>query len=300
MESKGAPAGSKAGAFADKQEKQKDVRRGNIVAARAVSDIVKTSLGPKGMDKMIISGSGDVVITNDGATILNKLEVLHPAAKMFVDLSKAQDVEAGDGTTTVVVMAGGLLMAAEALLDKGIHPSTISSAWLMASQKVESILKTIAVAADFSNRESLVDSCVTSLNSKVISTNSAILAPIAVDAVSSVTDFKTASNVDLGDIKVIKKLGGTVEDTELVNGLVFENHASHAAGGPSRVQGAKIGLIQYCLSAPKTHMENSVVIDDYQQIDRVLKEEKKIHYQTAQADHQIWMQCASHSKVYLA
>jgi len=257
------------------REKQRDVRHSNIVAAKAVADVIRTSLGPKGMDKMITSSDGEVIITNDGATILNKMEVLHPAAKMLVDISKAQDVEAGDGTTTVVVIAGALLNAAEQLLSKGIHPSTISDAWLLAQRQSEEILKSIAIPVDLKDRNSLIKAAVTSLNSKVVSSNSDKLAPLAVDAVLKCIDLKTATNVNLEDIKVVKKLGGTIEDTEMIDGLVFSQSASHAAGGPTRIQGAKIGLIQYQLSAPKTNMENSIVVEDYQQIDRILKEERK-------------------------
>jgi len=257
------------------REKQRDVRHSNIVAAKAVADVVRTSLGPKGMDKMITSSDGEVIITNDGATILNKMEVLHPAAKMLVDISKAQDVEAGDGTTTVVVIAGALLNAAEQLLGKGIHPSIISDAWLLAQRQSEEILKSIAIPVDLKDRNSLINAAITSLNSKVVSSNSDKLAPLAVDAVLKCIDLKTATNVNLEDIKVVKKLGGTIEDTEMIDGLVFSHSASHAAGGPTRIQGAKIGLIQYQLSAPKTNMENSIVVEDYQQIDRILKEERK-------------------------
>ena len=177
------------------REKQKDVRHFNITAAKAVADCIRTSLGPKGMDKMITSSSGDVVITNDGATILNKMEVLHPAARMLVDLSKAQDVEAGDGTTSVVVIAGAFLTAAQELLEKGIHPSIISEAWLVAQRQAEVILKSIAIEADLSAREGLVQSAVTSLNSKVVSANSQLLAPLAVDAVLRIIDPATAVNV---------------------------------------------------------------------------------------------------------
>lgn len=257
----------------DEKEKEKDVRTSNIIAARAVSDCIRTSLGPKGMDKMISSPNGEVVITNDGATILSQLEVKHPAAKMLVELAKAQDVEAGDGTTTVTVLAGAMLGAVSQLMTRGIHPMTIAESFSHAGQKAVEVLNSLAIPLDLSDRESLLKSAVTALNSKVVSqyTN---LAPIAVDAVLSVIDPKTASNVNLKDIKIIKKLGETVDDTELIKGLVFTQHASHSAGGPTRVQGAKIGLIQFCLSAPKTYMENNIVISDYTQMDRVLKEER--------------------------
>lgn len=186
------------------REKSKDVRHYNIVAAKAVADCVRTSLGPKGMDKMITSANGEVVITNDGATILNKMDVLHPAAKMLVDLSRAQDVEAGDGTTSVVVLAGAFLQAALELLEKSIHPSLISEAWLVAQRQAEIILKSIAVPADLSHRESLIQSAVTSLNSKVVSQNSELLAPLAVDAVLRIIDPKTAINVSNQLNQIIK------------------------------------------------------------------------------------------------
>jgi len=258
------------------REKQKDIRYTNMIAAKAVADLVRTSLGPKGMDKMIISSDNDVVITNDGATILNKMELVHPAAKMVVGLSKSQDVEAGDGTTSVVVLAGALITASLELSNKGIHPSTISDAWLMAQKKVVEILKSIAVPVNLSERDSLIKAAVTSLNSKVVSSHSATLAPLAVDAVLRIVkDPLTAETVNLEDIRVVKKLGGTTDDTALVDGLVFDKGVSHMAGGPTHINGAKIGLIQFCLSAPKTNMENSVVVHDYVQIDRILKEEKK-------------------------
>lgn len=261
------------------REKQKDIRHSNMVAAKAVADLVRTSLGPKGMDKMIVMANDEVVITNDGATILQKIDVLHPAAKMLVDLSKAQDVEAGDGTTTVVVIAGAFLQAAMNLLDKGIHPATISDAWLAGQKYATQILKDMAIPLELSDKESLVKAAVTSLNSKVISSHSSTLAPLAVEAVlklcPNLSALDETSNIDLDDIKICKRIGGTVEETELVEGVLFEKGVSHTAGGPTFIQDAKIGLIEYCLSAPKTSMENSVVVQDYAQIDRLLKEERK-------------------------
>jgi len=235
-------------------EKGKDVRMTNILAARAVADTVRTSLGPKGMDKMIQDPKGEVLISNDGATILQQMKLSHPTAKMMVELSKAQDVEAGDGTTSVVVIAGALLSAAEKLLTKGIHPQTITESFLQAAEKAEEILKDISMPVDLSNREQLLQCASTSLNSKVVAQNSDKLTPIAVDAVLKVIDPATATNVDLNDIKLVKKLGGTADDAELVDGLVLTQKLSRAAGGPSRIADAKIGLIQFCLSAPKTDM----------------------------------------------
>ncbi|EDV19277.1 uncharacterized protein TRIADDRAFT_33841 [Trichoplax adhaerens] len=192
--------------FRDK-DKPAQIRDSNIVAAKAIADAIRTSLGPRGMDKMIRSGNGDVTITNDGATILKQMQVLHPAAKMLVELSKAQDIEAGDGTTSVVVMAGSLLNASSQLLAKGIHPTTIADAFQVAARGAVDLLKKLATPVDLSDRESLLKSASTSLNSKVVSQYSNLLAPISVDSVLRVIDPKTASNVDLRDIKLVRLLG---------------------------------------------------------------------------------------------
>ena len=210
---------------------------------------MRTSLGPRGMDKMISSPQGEVVITNDGATILKQMQVSHPTAKMLVDLSASQDVEAGDGTTTVTVIAGSLLGAAEKLLRQGIHPTVISESFLLATKKADEVLMGMSVPVNLDDREQLIKAASTSLNSKVISNNASLLAPLAVDAMLSICDANS-TNVDLRDIAVVKKLGGTIDDTELVKGLVFTQKASHAAGGPTKVANAKIALIQFCLSAP--------------------------------------------------
>jgi len=257
-------------------EKGADVRATNILAARAVADTVRTSLGPKGMDKMIQDPKGEVIISNDGATILQHMKLMHPTAKMMAELSKAQDVEAGDGTTSVVVIAGALLGAAQRLLSKGIHPQTITEAFLMAAEKAEEVLTDMSVKVDLGNRDLLLQSASTSLNSKVVSQNAEDLAPIAVDAVLKVIDPKTATNVDLNDIRLVKKLGGTTDDTELVDGLVLTQKVSKAAGGPRRIENAKIGLIQFCLSAPKTDMESNIQVRDYSQMDRLLREERTL------------------------
>lgn len=156
-----------------------------------------------------------------------------------------------------------------------IHPTQISDAFLLAEKHAQECLKEIAIPADLGNRESLIEAAITSLNSKVVSDNSLQLAPLAVDAVLKVIDPATATNVDLNQVRLVKKLGGTIEDTELVDGLVFDQGASHSAGGPTTIKDAKIGLIQFCLSPPKTNMENSVIVEDYAQIDRLLKEERK-------------------------
>ena len=223
------------------------------------------------MDKMIQDPKGEVTITNDGATILEQMKVIHPAAKMLVELSKAQDVEAGDGTTGVVVLCGSLLEASDRLLKKGLHPTSISEAFQKAAAKSVEILTNMAIPVDLSDREKLLQSANTSLNSKVVSQHSSELSPIAVDAVLKVIDPAKTDTVNLKDIKVIKKLGGTVDDTELIEGLVFQEKA---AGNVKKVEKAKIGLIQFQVSPPKTDMDNQVVVSDYAAMDRVLREER--------------------------
>lgn len=243
-------------------------------AAKAIADAVRTSLGPKGMDKMIQGANGDVTITNDGATILKQMQVLHPAAKMLVELSKAQDVEAGDGTTSVVVIAGSLLDAAEKLLRKGIHPTVISEAFQAAALVGVGVLeKELEIPVDLKDIDALIRVASTSLNSKVVSQHSSNLAPIAVEAVLKVSNNYGPGNCDLRDIKIIKKLGGTLDDTELIEGLCLDHRFCNDFGS-KRVEKARIGLIQFCISPPKTDMENQVVVTDYTQMDRILKEER--------------------------
>merc|ERR1711934_390750 len=261
------------GSTYDDKSDTMDVRMRNMVAAKAIADIVRTSLGPRGMDKMVIDSRGDVVVTNDGATILKQIQVQSPAARMLVELSRAQDTEAGDGTTTVVVIAGSLLNSAKALLTK-LHPNVISRSFRMAADKAVEVLEGMSVPVDLADRETMIKNAATSLNSKIISQNSSLLAPLAVDAVMKVMDPETNS-ADLTDIKVIKCFGGTVDDSEMVDGIVFPKKAAHFAGGPTRIENAKIGLIQFCISPPKTDMENNVVVSDYAAMDRLLREERK-------------------------
>ncbi|KAG8948259.1 T-complex protein 1 subunit delta [Tulasnella sp. 424] len=238
-----------------------------------IGDVVRTSLGPKGMDKMIQTPQGEVIITNDGATILKHIAVLHPAAKMLVDLSAAQDIEAGDGTTSVVVLAGSLLGAAEKMLNKGMHPTIIAESFLKASVKAVEYLTEISTPVDLKDKAQLLRAASTSLNSKIVSQYSSILAPIAVTAVTRLVT-PTSTNVDLKDIRIVKKVGGTIEDTVLVDGVVLNQTAITSGGGPNRMEKAKIGLIQFQLSPPKPDMDNQVVVNDYRQMDKILKEER--------------------------
>ncbi|SLM40658.1 t-complex protein 1 subunit delta [Lasallia pustulata] len=260
-------------AFKDK-EKPMAVRTANIMAARAVADAIRTSLGPRGMDKMIQTGKGETIITNDGNTMLKDMAVMHPAAKMLVDLSAAQDVEAGDGTTSVVVIAGSLLGAADRLLAKGIHPTVISESFQRAAAAAVEVLHDMSQKISLSDRPTLVQAASTSLSSKIVSQHSNLLGPMAVDAVLKTIDPKTADNVDLKNIRIIKKVGGTIEDCEMIDGLVLNQQVIKSGGGPARMEKAKIGLIQFQLSPPKPDMENQIVVNDYRQMDKILKEER--------------------------
>jgi len=259
--------------FKDK-EKPAQIRNSNIVAAKAVADAIKTSLGPRGMDKMIQDAKGEVTITNDGATILKQMKVLHPAAKMLVELSQAQDKEAGDGTTSVVILAGALLDACQKPLARGIHPARISDSLQNFCREAQEVLTSMAIPVDLSDRDALLNSANTSLNSKVVHEHAGILAPMAVDAVCKLVDPATDTNVNLDDIRIVKKLGETTEDSKLIDGIIF-TQKSEAQTFPKKIEKAKIGLIQFCISPPKTDMDNNVIVKDYTQMDRILREERQ-------------------------
>ncbi|KAJ6232368.1 t-complex protein 1 subunit delta [Anaeramoeba flamelloides] len=256
-------------------EKHKDVRMSNLINAKSVSDIVRTSLGPRGMDKMIQDGKGEVLVSNDGATILSKIKIVHPAGRMMVDLSNSQDVNAGDGTTTVVVICGSLLQAAIDLLDKEIHPMKISESFRKAEIEGQKYLKEMAKPVKLIDNDSLLKAAETSLSSKMVSQFSNIIGPIAVDAVMKITNPEVDTNVDLKNIRIIKKFGKTLEESKLVDGILFYQKIMHNAGGPSKIENAKIGLIQFQLSPPKTNMDMKLVITDYNKMDRMLRDERR-------------------------
>lgn len=199
---------------------------------------------------MIQTGKGETIITNDGNTMLRDMSVMHPAAKMLVDLANAQDIEAGDGTTSVVVIAGSLLGAAERLLAKGIHPTVISESFQRAAAAAVQTLHDMSLPINLADRATLLKAASTSLSSKIVSQEPK-LAPMAVDSVLKVIDPKTADNVDLKNIRILKKPGGTIDESEMVDGLVLQQQVVKSGGGPTRMERAKIGLIQFQLSPPK-------------------------------------------------
>lgn len=268
--------GSSSGENYHRDEKKEDVRTANLNAAKGLADAIRTSLGPKGMDKMVVQSDGNVTVTNDGATILEKMDVTSPAARMLVELSKSQDVQAGDGTTSVVVLCGAILSRCQALLSKGVHPTVISDGMSHAARKANEVVEeTLGIGIDMGDRESLIKAATTALSSKVIAQYSSVFAPIAVDCVLRIVDWARPQVVDLKDVKVVKKPGATCDETQLEDGLVFDGRASKgASGGVTEVKDAKVALVQFCLSPPKTDMDNNVVVKDYQAMDRVLKEER--------------------------
>jgi T-complex protein 1 subunit delta len=255
-------------------EKKKNFQYSNFIIAKAISDSIRTSLGPLGMDKAIIS-EDEILITNDGATILENSQFDHPAAKMLVNISKAQDNEAGDGTTTVVVLCGAFLGACLNLLKKGLNQIKILDSFRFSLKKTEEILISISFPIDLNKKETLYDAAFSALESKVVSSHSYILAPIAVEAALKLIDKEISYDLDLNNIKILKKIGGVIEQTELLEGLGIDYPVVKSFGGPVKIIDAKIAVIQFCLSLPTTDTEHIVVIENYSSMDRILREEKE-------------------------
>jgi len=254
----------------------KEAQRANIMAARAVAEIVRSSLGPRGMDKMLVDSLGDITITNDGATILDEMDVQHPAAKMMVEVAKAQDKEVGDGTTTAVILAGELLKEAESLLEKNIHPTVIINGFKKAAKKAEEILRKMSIPVNLDDEETLKKIAMTSISGKVVSVAKEHLAKIAVKAVKQIaekTDDKLFADID--QIQIIKKKGGGLLDTELVYGMIIDKEVVHP-GMPKRVENAKIALLDCPLEVEKTEIDAEIRITDPEQMRAFLEEEEKI------------------------
>jgi thermosome len=252
----------------------KDAQRNNIMAARTIAEAVKSSLGPKGMDKMLVDSSGDVIITSDGRTILDKMDIEHPAAKMMVEVAKTQDAEVGDGTTTAVILAGELLGKAEELINKGVHPTVIIEGYNKAADRALETLENIAIRVKPSGKEFLKKVAATSMASKLVSENKEQLAQIAVEAILSVAR-KVGEDylVDLDDIMVEKKPGESMSETKLIEGLVLDKEVVHS-GMPKRVEKAKIALLVSALEIKKTEFDTKINIERPEQMDSFLREEE--------------------------
>ena len=253
----------------------KTAHNNNIMAARAVADAVRSTLGPKGMDKMLVDSMGDIVITNDGATILKELDIEHPAAKMVVEVAKTQDNECGDGTTSAVVIAGELLKKSESLIDQNVHPTVISNGFRLAAQEAVKILKGMGINVSLGDKKTLNLVAQTAMTGKGVGGEKDLLADIAVEAVSSIVEkIDDKNQADIENIQVEKKHGGAVSDTRLIKGLVLDKERVHPRM-PKVVKDAKVALVDSALEIKKTEVEAKIQIRDPAQMQKFLDEEEK-------------------------
>ncbi len=258
--------------------KGREAQNNNIMAAKAVAAAVRTTLGPKGMDKMLVDSLGDIVITNDGATILKEMDIEHPAAKMIVEVSKTQDDEVGDGTTTAAVLAGEFLKNAEDLLEQGVHPTVIASGYRLASIKAKEILQTISRRVTVDDRDLLYKIAATAITGKGAEASKDVFASLTVEAVLAVVDIENGKKtVDVDDIKVEKKVGGSVEESQLIQGMVIDKERVHT-NMPKKVTDAKILLLNEALEIKKTEVDAEISIKSPDQLQLFLdQEEQMIH-----------------------
>ena len=254
----------------------REAQHANIMAARIVAETVKSALGPKGMDKMLVDSFGDTTITSDGRTILDEMDIQHPAAKMMVEVAKTQDNEAGDGTTTAVVLAGELLNKAEELIGKNVHPTIIIDGYKKASEKALEVLEKIAMPTESNREEYLKKVAMTSMASKLVAEHKEYLAELAVKAVLEVAEKENGKyKVDIDDIKVEKKPGESLRDNKLIQGIVLDKEVVHS-GMPKRVEKAKIALLDTALEIEKTEFDAKINIESPEQMDAFLKQEEEM------------------------
>ncbi|MBS3138568.1 TCP-1/cpn60 chaperonin family protein [Candidatus Woesearchaeota archaeon] len=253
----------------------RDAQRMNIMAAKAVAQTVRTTLGPKGMDKMIVDSLGDVTITNDGVTILEEMKIEHPAAKMVVEVAKSQEAQVGDGTTTAVIIAGELLKKAEDLLDQNIHPTVIARGYRQAQEKAQEFLKEMAENITLKDVASLKNIAITAMTGKGAESSKEHLADLVVKAIQSITVQENGKiQSDKEDIKIEKSVGGTAADSELIEGIVLEKERVHSAM-PRQVENAKVALLDAALEIKNTEIDAKIQISDPSQIDGFLEQEEK-------------------------
>jgi len=252
----------------------KEALHTNIMAAKVVAETVKSCLGPKGMDKMLVDSFGDVTITSDGRTILDEMDIQHPAAKMMVEVAKTQDNEAGDGTTTAVIIAGELLNKAEELIEKNVHPTIIIDGYKKASEKALEILEKMAIPVDLNTQEYMKKAAMTSMASKLVAEHREYLADLAVKSILQVAEKQGDSyKVDVDDVKVEKKAGESIRETKLIQGIVLDKDVAHS-GMPKRVEKAKIALLDCPLEIEKTEFDAKINIDSPEQMEGFLKQEE--------------------------
>jgi thermosome len=259
------------------ETKGKDARKNSFAAVKLITHVVRSSLGPRGMDKMLVGSSGDVTVTNDGATILKEIDVEHPIAKMMVEVAKSVDNEAGDGTKSVVVVAGSLIENAEELFNKDVHPTIIVEGFRAASKKAIEFLKKISIEIDPKDKSFLNKIAMTSMASKMVITNSQVLSGIVVDAAMNVADESEENRfkIDIENIKVEKKTGGSLQDTRLIQGIVIDKEITHG-GMPKKIQGAKIVLLNSALEIEKTKSDSKLNISSPDQMQNYLNEEERM------------------------
>ena len=258
------------------ETKGREAQKNNIAACKIIAEIVKTSLGPRGMDKMLVDSLGDVTITNDGATILKEIDVQHPAAKMMVEIAKTTDNEVGDGTTSVVVLAGALLENAELLIDQNVHPTIIVDGYRKAAKKTKQFLESIADKVSASDKNILTKIAKTSMQTKLVRKDSGQLAEIVVKSILAVAEKDGESyNVDIDDIKVEKKAGGSIKDTKIIQGIVLDKEIVNG-GMPTKITDAKIALINTALEISKTETDAKINISNPQQLKAFLDEENRM------------------------
>ena len=260
-----------------KREKGKDAQFNNITAARAISDAVRSSLGPRGMDKMLVDSVGDVVITNDGVTILKEMDVQHPAAKMLVEVAKTQDAEVGDGTTTSVILAGELLKKATDLIDANVHPTIIASGYRLANDKAQEVLKNVAMKVTIDDTDLLKLIAETAMISKQVNSSKEYFADMVVEAVRTIVDKDKDGkyNIDLKNLQTVKKAGAKMEESYVVKGLIIDKEPVQA-NMPKSVEKAKIALIDAPFEVKKTEIDAKIQITDPNQLSQFIAEEEKM------------------------
>lgn len=259
-----------------KREKGKGAQFSNIAAAKAIGEAVRSTLGPRGMDKMLVDSMGDVVITNDGVTILKEIDVEHPAAKMIVEVAKTQDEECGDGTTTAVILTSELLKKAEGLIEQNVHPTVISTGYRLAAQRAQEILNDIGMNVNPDDKEMLIEIANTAMISKSVSASREHMANVAVSAVLAVAEKRNGKyDFDEDNIQIVKKQGGSMQDTKMIAGIIVDKEVVHS-GMPKRVEKAKIALIDSALEVKKTEIDAKIEITDPSQLQAFLSEEEKM------------------------
>ena len=259
-----------------KRDKGKDAQFNNIAAARTIADAVRSSLGPRGMDKMLVDSIGDVVITNDGVTILKEMDVQHPAAKMLVEVAKTQDQEVGDGTTTSVIIAGELLKKSLDLIDSNVHPTIIAAGYRLANEKAQEILKGVAKKVSLQDEALLEQIAETSMISKQVNSSKKFFAKMVVDAVKTILDKDENGKytADLKNIQTVKKAGANMEESELVKGLIIDKEPVSPTM-PKLVKNAKIALIDAAFEVKKPEIDAKIQITDPEMLSKFIAEEEK-------------------------